>query len=88
MLLRKNQLTFGVVPLGDGCLSAQSAKSVMPLSIANCREKRSVLILTFESPSLKSGQIELLNMCFSISIDQYAPSDKWKPNLSVRILCK
>ena len=88
MLLGKDQLTFGVVPLGDGYLSAQSAKSIMPLSIGNCREKRSVLILTFESPSLKSGQIELLNMCFSISIDQYAPSDQWKPNLSVKLLCK
>ena len=29
MLLGKDQLTFGVVPLGDGYLSAQSAKSVM-----------------------------------------------------------
>ena len=66
MFLGKDQLTFGVVPLGDGCHSAQSAKSVMPLSIANCREKRSVLILTFESPSLKSGQIELLLLICTI----------------------
>ena len=71
MVLGKDQLTFGVVPLGDGCQSAQSAKSVMPLSIANCKEKRSVLTLTFESLSTKAGQIELhvLNMCFSVSID-------------------
>ena len=47
MFLGKDQLTFGVVPLNDGCHSAQSAKSVMPLSIANCREKRSVLIFNF-----------------------------------------
>ena len=27
MFLRKDQLTFGVVPLADGCHSAQSVKS-------------------------------------------------------------
>jgi len=43
MFLGKDQLTFGVVPLDDGCHSAQSAKSVMPISIANCREKREEL---------------------------------------------
>ena len=41
----KDQVTFGVVPLDDGCHSAQSAKSVMPLYIANCGEKRSVIII-------------------------------------------
>lgn len=65
MFLGKDQLTFGVVPLNDGCHSAQSAKSVMPLSIANCREKRSVLLLILESPPPKSCQTTVLT-CFAI----------------------
>ena len=56
MFSGKDQLTFGVVPLDDGCHSAQSAKSVMPLSIANCREERLVLINLFSS-SLKVRQV-------------------------------
>ena len=35
-------MAFGVVPLGDAHQSLQSAKSVRPLAIANCREKRLV----------------------------------------------
>ena len=38
----KDQVAFGVVPLGDVHQSLQSAKSVRPLAIANCREKRLV----------------------------------------------
>ena len=40
MFLGKDQLTFGVVPLGDGCHSAQSAKSVMPLSISQLQREK------------------------------------------------
>jgi len=38
----KDQVAFGVVPLADAHQSLQSAKSVRPLAIANCREKRLV----------------------------------------------
>lgn len=80
MFLGKDQLTFGVVPLDDGCHSAQSAKSVMPISMANCREKRSVLLLTIESPP--QSQAKLLT-CFAISIDIYHHT-----NGNLLIFCK
>ena len=36
-------MTVGMVPLDALHLSSQSAKSVYPLAIANCKEKRSGL---------------------------------------------
>jgi len=40
MLLGKDQVMVGVVPIGNPNLSEQSAKSVYPLAIANCKENR------------------------------------------------
>ena len=41
-ILGKDQVTVGVVPLDTKHRSSQSAKSVYPLAIANCEEKRFV----------------------------------------------
>jgi len=41
-ILGKDQVTVGVVPLDAKHRSSQSAKSVYPLAIANCKEKRFV----------------------------------------------
>ena len=41
-ILGKDQVTDGVVPLDAKHRSSQSAKSVYPLAIANCKEKRFV----------------------------------------------
>ena len=36
----KDQVTVGIVPLDAQHRSSQSAKSVYPLAIANCKERR------------------------------------------------
>jgi len=41
-ILGKDQVTVGAVPLDAKYWSSQSAKSVYPLAIANCKEKRCV----------------------------------------------
>lgn len=41
-ILGKDQVTVGVVPLVAKHRSSQSAKSVYPPAIANCKEKRFV----------------------------------------------
>ena len=43
----KDQVAFGVVPLNGAHQSFQSAKSVRPLAIANCREKRLVNLTNY-----------------------------------------
>ena len=43
----KDQVAFGVVPLNDAHQSLQGAKSVRPLAITNCREKRSVNLTNY-----------------------------------------
>ena len=58
----KDQVAFGVVPLTDAHQSLQSAKSVRPLTIANCREKR---LVTFKKLFMKDKALLVISSQFS-----------------------
>jgi len=54
----KDQVTVGVVPLDAKHRSSQSAKSVYPLAIANCKEKRKDLRNLFVNLNKRKEEIK------------------------------
>ena len=57
----KDQVAFGVEPLNDAHQSLQSAKSVRPLAIANCQEKRLVKLNKLFMKNIQSPIIPSMN---------------------------
>jgi len=54
----RNQVAVGLVPINFACKSSESALSVYPVAIANCKEKREQLVQLIKNLNEQKRQIK------------------------------